>query len=103
MALVVGTVLSAINGGSGLLSGDHGTATMTRIGLTYLVPFFVSLYSWRSALRVMRPGQVSRRRESLVCLSCDGPITHIVTVEAGAGVPPCQRCGAGTRWVARGR
>lgn len=103
LALIVGTVLAAINSGSALLSGDFGASTMTRIGLTYLVPFLVSVYTWRSALRVMCPGQVSPRRASLVCLSCEGPTSHAVTVDAGAVLPPCQRCGADTRWVARGR
>lgn len=103
LAVVVGTILAAINSGSALLSGDLGTSTMTRIGLTYLVPFLVSVYTWRSALRVTCPGQVARRRASLVCLSCEGPASHIVAVESGAVVPPCQRCGADTRWVARGR
>lgn len=103
LSLVVGTVLVAINSGPALLSGDLSPSTMTRIGLTYLVPFFVSAYSWRAAQRVMRPGQVSRRRASMVCLSCDGPASQVVTVEAGGVVPPCQHCGGRARWAARGR
>lgn len=103
LALMVGTILAAINSGPVLLSGHVSASTTTRIGLTYLVPFLVSVYTWRSALRVICPGQVASRRASLVCLSCEGPASHIVAVESGAVVPPCQRCGADTRWVARGR
>lgn len=62
LALVVGTILVAINNGSALLSGDLGAAAIARIGLNYAVPFLVSLYSqrWgpgRGADSMTKPGR----------------------------------------------
>lgn len=103
LALIVGTILVAINSGDALLSRGPSWALLVRVALTYAVPFLVSLYTWRSAARVMCPGQVAARRETVVCLTCDDPASCAVIVESGETIPPCQRCGADTRWVARGR
>jgi hypothetical protein len=48
MALVVGTVLVAINYGDRLLTGDLAGRDLLKIALTYCVPFCVS--AWSSAL-----------------------------------------------------
>lgn len=42
IALVVGTVLIALNHGDRILSGDAETATWIRAGTNFLVPFIVS-------------------------------------------------------------
>jgi hypothetical protein len=42
VALIVGTILNLINQGDRLLSGQH--LDLTKIALTYLVPYFVSTY-----------------------------------------------------------
>lgn len=48
VALVVGTVLVAINQGPALLGGRVNPALAVRVALTYAVPFLVSLYTaWR--------------------------------------------------------
>lgn len=44
-AVVVGSVLTAINHGDALLHGDVSPARLWRIGLTVLVPYLVSSYS----------------------------------------------------------
>jgi len=45
VALVVGTVLVAINQGAAIIEGRVGTGLLLQIGVAYAVPFLVSLYS----------------------------------------------------------
>jgi hypothetical protein len=42
VAVVVGTILNLINQGDRLLAGQH--LNLTKIVLTYIVPYFVSTY-----------------------------------------------------------
>ncbi|MBI2615322.1 MAG: nitrate/nitrite transporter NrtS [Gemmatimonadetes bacterium] len=57
VALVVGTVLVAINQGPTLLGGRVTPALAVRVALTYAVPFFVSIYAaWRSWASGRPPG-----------------------------------------------
>jgi len=53
-ALVVGTLLIAINHGDALLAGDLGPRRLLKMGLTVLVPYAVSTLSSVSALRARR-------------------------------------------------
>lgn len=101
LALVVGTILVAINSGGAILSRDLSAATLARIGLTYAVPFLVSLYTWRSAVRALRPGQVTRRSATVVCVTCEASPRPAITVQSGGTIPQCEHCGADARWVAR--
>ncbi len=57
LAVVVGTVLNAINQGDVLLAG--GTVNWLKVGLTYVVPFCVSTYGAFCACR-MSTGPVGR-------------------------------------------
>lgn len=52
VAIVVGTLLSAVNQGAVLWAGDAGTATWIRIGVNYLVPFCVASVGFLHACRV---------------------------------------------------
>jgi hypothetical protein len=52
VALVVGTILMAINQSDVLLSGHLTSLVAAKIGLTYLVPFSVSTYSALAANRL---------------------------------------------------
>lgn len=45
VALVVGTMLNVINSYDVLLDGDFSTRNSIKVLLTYMTPFFVSLYS----------------------------------------------------------
>jgi hypothetical protein len=45
VALVVGTILVAINHGGALIAGDLDLARLLRICLTYVVPFAVATYA----------------------------------------------------------
>ena len=50
-ALIVGTVLIAINHGDAILRGDLSFGRLLRMGLTTLVPYVVSTLSSVEALR----------------------------------------------------
>jgi hypothetical protein len=52
-AVVVGSVLIAINHGDALLAGDISGTRFLKIGLTFLVPYVVS--TWSSVLAVREP------------------------------------------------
>ena len=59
VALVVGTVLVAINHGDAILAGEFPVERQIKSLLTYLVPFCVSIYSAMSVLN-QRPGKGSK-------------------------------------------
>ena len=50
-ALVVGTILMVVNHGDDLFSGRTDLGVALEIGLTYLVPFLVSVVSSATAVR----------------------------------------------------
>ena len=54
VAVVVGTVLVAINHGDAILRGDFSLGRDMRIALTVLVPYCVSTYSSVAAMRDQR-------------------------------------------------
>ena len=51
IALIVGTLLCLINQGDIIISGNITNIQWTKLLLTYLVPYGVSLYSAISALK----------------------------------------------------
>jgi len=51
VAVVVGTVLTAVNQGAVLLDGKLGAASVLRIAANYVIPYAVSSYSALSAVR----------------------------------------------------
>jgi hypothetical protein len=61
VAIVVGTILVAINHGDAIVRGDLGLGRLLRIALTVMVPYCVSTYSSVSALRASAR---ARRRSS---------------------------------------
>ncbi len=60
-AVVVGTVLIAINHGDALLSGEVNSARLVKMGLTVTVPYVVSTLSSVGALRA-RANRISAER-----------------------------------------
>jgi len=63
VAAVVGTVLSAINEGAQITSGNTGWATWVRVGLNFVVPFLVSSYGYLAAAHVPGPAPARVRPE----------------------------------------
>ena len=56
IALVVGTLLVAINQGNHVLAGGLPADAIWKIPLTFLVPYVVSTYAAVGAIRAGRPG-----------------------------------------------
>lgn len=54
VAVVVGTVLVAINHGDAILRGDFSLGRAVRVVLTVLIPYCVSTYSSVGAIRAQR-------------------------------------------------
>jgi hypothetical protein len=51
LALLVGTILNAINSYDVILEGNISTRSLIKIVLTYITPFCVSLYSSNKATK----------------------------------------------------
>jgi hypothetical protein len=49
VALVVGTLLAAVNQGSELIAGDADAATLVRMAANYAIPYVVSSVGYLSA------------------------------------------------------
>jgi hypothetical protein len=64
-ALVVGTVLSAVNQGAVLVDGQASASTWLRIAINYLVPFLVASFGYLSARRARAiPASGTRQQET---------------------------------------
>lgn len=57
IALIVGTVLSAVNQGDVILTGHAVGTTWVRVVINYLVPFVVASVAYLSACRKRMPRQ----------------------------------------------
>ena len=53
-ALIVGSILIAINHGDALLQGELGSDRLLKMGLTVTVPYLVSTFSSVGAIRDLR-------------------------------------------------
>lgn len=62
VALVVGTLLTAVNQGGVLLAGDATAVTWARVGFNYAVPFIVSSVGYLAPFRTGRGTRRSPRR-----------------------------------------
>lgn len=51
VAIVVGTILSAVNQGSVIVGGDASAVTWLRVSVNYLVPFVVSSIGYLAPFR----------------------------------------------------
>ena len=60
VALVVGTILSAVNQGGVIIHRDATTITWTRVIVNFLVPFTVASIGYLSPFRVHRSRSSSR-------------------------------------------
>ena len=52
VALVVGTILSLVNQGAVIASGDATAMTWVRVGVNYLIPFLVSSVGYIAPFRL---------------------------------------------------
>jgi len=95
-AVVVGTVLTLINQGGALLSRPLTPGLLARIGLTYAVPFLVSLYAMTGMVAERRPGQRADGNRTFRCRLCGD---EIALAGSTGRMPACRSCGTDGRWV----
>ena len=95
VSAVVGTILNAINQGDRLLFLRLEEVVWWKIGLTFLVPFCVSVYAATRIRMIFAPGFAAYRDAVLVCRRCQ---QEGATVRTGETIPGCPRCGAKTAW-----
>lgn len=55
VALVVGTLLSAVNQGSFIVDGETTTSTWIRVGFNYVIPYVVASIGYLAPLRQRTP------------------------------------------------
>jgi hypothetical protein len=99
VALIVGTILVAINQGDGLLRGPLRLGLIARMGLTFVVPFLVSMYSMLGMVPELRPGQRSPTGGAYRCRTCRSAQQGEALADAGDPLPPCPQCGGEARWI----
>jgi hypothetical protein len=55
VALIVGSILSAVNEGSGVVNGTFDAASVVRICVNFAVPYLVASFGYLSACRAPPP------------------------------------------------
>jgi hypothetical protein len=92
-------VLNAINQGDRLLALRLGDVVWWKVGLTYLVPFCVSVFSASRIRMQFLTGGVAHRDARLRCRTCG--VAEVV-VRRGDRVPGCPSCGPRSTWRVAG-
>ncbi len=95
VALFVGFILNFINQGGPLLALEFDQINTFKFGLTFLVPFLVSLYASSMAQLKFTPGEAIAIDADLECARCHEGEIHL---HAGDKIPVCPRCLENTRW-----
>jgi hypothetical protein len=95
VAVVVGSILNLINQGDRLLALRFADVSWWKIGLTYLVPFCVSVFSAARIRMLFLPGLSAHRDARLACRTCG---RSEIDVRAATVVPQCESCGSRTAW-----
>lgn len=92
-SLAVGALLTGINQWEGLFAPAQ--LSLSKLLLTFLVPFLVSSYSAVKAKMQFMPGHRAPRNSQLECKECGE--CHI-KVQKGDRIPECPICKEDTDW-----
>jgi serine phosphatase RsbU (regulator of sigma subunit) len=98
VALLVGIILNLINTPQLFFDFSGSEINVSRVLLTFLVPFFVSTYSSVLSNSNLKPGTVSHIDALLQCKSCRKTDFH---VHIGQEIEECPQCKKKTRWSLR--
>ncbi len=98
VALLVGIILNLINTPQLAFDFSGSDINLSRVMLTFLVPFFVSTYSSVLSNSSLKPGSISPIDALLQCKSCRKTDFH---VHIGQEVEECPQCKKRTRWSPR--
>ena len=94
VALIVGTALNLINQGEVLLALSLENINLTKLLLTYVVPYSVTTYTATAMKVEFQIGTKSSVEADLQCRGC-GMRIH---VHQGELIPECPKCGIRTKW-----
>lgn len=96
VALFVGLVLNFINQWGPLIHLEWVHISFFKFGLTFLVPFLVSMYASSMAQLKFTPGDNMPIEADLECSSCGEGGIHL---HSGDKIPVCPNCLEDTHWV----
>ncbi len=96
VALLVGIILNLINNPEIIFGFSMNDITISRVLLTFMVPFMVSTYSSVISNTNLKPGNVSNLDALLECKRCRKADFH---VEIGQEIEECPGCKEKTRWM----
>ena len=94
VSLIVGTTLNLINQGEILFALDVTHLHLTKIFLTYLVPYSVTTYT---AVTLKLEFQIGTKAIESVDLICPKH-KEVIHVEQDEIIPECSQCGLKTHW-----
>jgi len=94
VAIIVGTALNLINQWESIIALDISSISFTKLLLTYIVPFSVTIYTATVMKIEFHIGTKASVEADLVCSTCKEEI-H---VEKDELIPESKACGINTRW-----
>ena len=94
VSLIVGTILNFINQGEWLMLLDIANLNLTKLALTYFVPYGVTTYTATTMRLEFQIGTKAIIETDLRCKKCGCEI-HVKENEL---IPGCPACGINTRW-----
>ncbi len=94
LSMVVGSLLNLINQYDIIVTLSWYQMNLSKVILTFLIPFFVSLYSATSARMKFRPGEISLIDTVVECPHCG----HKEHLRRYRPIPFCPHCRENTKW-----
>lgn len=98
IACIVGLILNLINQGELLITFQFSEVNWLKFGVTFLVPFCVSVYSAAQIKMSLTPGNRSQQNLELECVHCN---EHQAEVLKNELIPDCPHCKKLTQWKRR--
>lgn len=93
VSVIVGVILNLINQGNAVF--DFNKISVSKIFLTFLVPFLVSVYSSVSTKLKFYAGEIAPINGRLVCRNCK---VNEIDIKKGIKIEECVNCREETRW-----
>lgn len=94
VALIVGTALNFINQGEVLMTLSFETLSLTKLLLTYAVPYSVTTYTATAMKIEFQIGTKAPLATKLECRGCG----NILEISQNELIPECDKCGIQTKW-----
>lgn len=98
IACIVGMILNLINQGELLVAFQFSKVNWLKFGVTFMVPFCVSVYSAAQIKMSLIPGNRAQQDLELECIHCN---EYSAEVLKDALIPDCPHCRKMTQWKRR--